>query len=85
MSSMKGRVREVVQLERRDGGLRTRRQDAVDGEERWRRALGERAAQQQRRAEQRRRLAGPRAARAAHALARLRRHAAGRREPSPRP
>lgn len=47
---MKGGVRQVVQLQRRDGGLRARRQDAVDGEQRRRRPLGQRAAQQQRRA-----------------------------------
>lgn len=73
---MKGGVRQVVQLQRRDGGLRARRQDAVDGEQRRRRPLGQRAAQQQRRAQQRRRLARParaRAARPAHAVRRQRR------------
>lgn len=71
---MKGRVREVMQLERRDGRRGTRRQDAVDGEERRRRALRQRPAKQQRGAEQRGRLPAPRVARAAHALAPVRRH-----------
>lgn len=69
MSSRVGIVREVVQLERRDGacGLRAWRQDAVDGKKRRWRPLGQRAAQQKSRAEQRRRLARPAVARPAHA------------------
>lgn len=79
MGSVEGRV-QVMQMQRRDGGLRPRRQDAVDGEQRRGGPLGQRAAQQQRRAEQRGSVARP--ARASHAaatgaLARLlRRHTA---------
>lgn len=73
MCSVKGRVGEVVELQRWHGGRycgrRPRRQDAIDGEKRRRRPLRQRAAQKQRRAQQRRRLPRPRALRA-HALAR---------------
>lgn len=70
---LKGGMSQMMKLQRRHRRLGSRRQDAVDGEERRRRSVDQRgrsarAAQQQRRAEQRGRVPRP-AARPAHALA----------------